>query len=86
MIKIDHNCRTVIVDGVTIHPTATEFNLICFLAKHPGYKRSRVQIMDHLGIGEDSADVAVDSHVKRIRARGIRAIKTAYCVGYYWEE
>ncbi len=83
---IDLDRRTVTIGAVTLRPRRIEFDIIAYLAAHPGFVRTRWQILDAVGLSHNSNDRAVDTHVKRIRAHGISAIKTSPSVGYYWED
>lgn len=83
---IDREARTVIIDGRAIRLQRLGFDLCAYLAAHPGAVRTRVQIMDAIGIPVVSSDRAVDSHVKRIRAAGVTQIIAAPAVGYYWQD
>ncbi|MEO6299946.1 MAG: winged helix-turn-helix domain-containing protein [Paracoccaceae bacterium] len=84
-VFVDPDCRTITQGKITVRPTRAEFDIIYYLSARPGFVRSRAQIMDAMGAGEEASDRAIDTHVKRIRAYGIRALKTSRGVGYYWE-
>lgn len=66
----------------------TEFWMVHALALHPGHVRSRTQLMEDARIVVDEGTVT--SHIKRIRAKFIRAdsgfaaIDTVYGMGYRW--
>ena len=83
---IDREARTVTVGGRVIRLQRLGFDLCAYLAEYPGAVRTRVQIMDAIGIPADASDRAIDSHVKRIRAAGVTQIVTAPAVGYYWQD
>ncbi|MGE5715062.1 MAG: response regulator transcription factor [Acidobacteriota bacterium] len=73
--------------NTTIDLTATEFQILATLARHPGRVFTRTQILDARGGAGESFDRAVDSHVKNIRKKlegGERSVyvQTVYGVGY----
>ena len=69
--------------------TVTEFRLLHALARHPGYARTREQLLQE-GYPHDQyvSDRTIDSHVKRLRRKlegvepGFGAIETVYGLGY----
>jgi DNA-binding response OmpR family regulator len=83
---IDLEGRTVTTSGQVIRLPRLGFDLCAYLAAHPGAVRTRVQIMDAIGIPADVSDRAVDSHVARARKAGVVQIATAAAVGYYWQD
>ena len=85
-VTVDAMRRTITVKGKVIRPSCAQFEICRYLSSHPGAVRSRAQIMDAAGIGLDVCDTAIRDHVKRLRALGISAIRTAQGVGYYWAE
>ena len=85
-VTVDELRRTVTINGKVIRPSCAQFEICRYLASRPGAVRSRVQIMDAAGIGLDVSDTAIRDHVKRLRALGVTAIRTAQGVGYYWAE
>ena len=88
-LEIDAATRSVVVHGQAVDLTAREFDLLNFLARHPGQVFSRDQLMDRvweLGFYSDTTTVTV--HVRRLRAK-IEAdasspqwIETVWGVGY----
>lgn len=70
-LEIDITSRTVRRDGAELALTAREFDLLAFLAAHPGRVFSRAQLLrrvwqtdpDYLG------DATVTEHVHRLRAK-----------------
>ena len=88
-LEIDPNTRQVVAHGRATDLTAREFDLLLFLARHPGQVFSRDQLMDRvwrLPIYADTTTVTV--HVRRLRAK-IEAdasdplwIQTVWGVGY----
>jgi two-component system response regulator ResD len=88
-LEIDPATRTAVVRGQRVELTAREFDLLLFLARHPGQVFSRDQLMDrvwNLTFYGDTTTVTV--HVRRLRAK-IEAnpsnpdwIQTVWGVGY----
>jgi two-component system, OmpR family, response regulator ResD len=88
-LEIDPETRRVIVDGREAELTAREFDLLHFLAEHPGQVFSRDQLMDQVWqfpFYSDTTTVTV--HVRRLRAKietdasNPRWIETVWGVGY----
>jgi two-component system alkaline phosphatase synthesis response regulator PhoP len=74
---------------VPIDLTATEFELLVALARHPGRIFTRTQLLDAIhGVEVDAFDRAIDTHVKNIRrkiepdTRSPRYVLTVYGIGY----
>jgi two-component system, OmpR family, response regulator ResD len=88
-LVVDPATRTVVVRGEHVDLTGREFDLLAFLARHPGQVFSRDQLMDRvwdLAFYSDTTTVTV--HVRRLRAK-IEAddsnpqwIETVWGVGY----
>jgi two-component system response regulator ResD len=88
-LRIDPGMRTVSLDGEEISLTQREFDLLAYLASHPGQVFSRDQLMDAVWgfpFYEDTSTVTV--HVRRLRAKlgddpsTPRFIETVWGVGY----
>ncbi len=88
-LRIDPAMRTVSLDGEEISLTQREFDLLAYLASHPGQVFSRDQLMDAVWgfpFYEDTSTVTV--HVRRLRAKlgddpsAPRFIETVWGVGY----
>jgi two-component system, OmpR family, response regulator ResD len=88
-LRIDPGMRTVTLDGKEIALTQREFDLLAFLAAHPGQVFSRDQLMDAVWgfpFYNDTSTVTV--HVRRLRAKlgddsaEPRFIETVWGVGY----
>jgi len=69
--------------------TATEFQLLSTLARHPGRVFTRAQLLDAVrGTEVDAFERAIDAHIKNIRrkverdSRKPRYVLTVYGVGY----
>jgi len=84
--------RQVEVAGKSIELTAREFDLLEFLAKHPGHVFSRDELLDRVwdwAYASDGGTVTV--HIRRLRqkiepdAERPRYIKTVWGVGYKFE-
>jgi two-component system, OmpR family, response regulator ResD len=88
-LEIDPATRTVVVRGREADLTVREFDLLHFLARHPGQVFSRDQLMDRVwqfSFYSDTTTVTV--HIRRLRAK-IEAdasnpqwIQTVWGVGY----
>lgn len=91
-LSIDSAAIVVMVRGVPITTTATEFRLLEYLARHPGRVFTRDNLLD--AVWRDTAFVtprSVDVYVRRLREK-IEAdpenpeyIKTVRAVGYKFE-
>jgi two-component system, OmpR family, response regulator ResD len=88
-LRIEPAARAVVVDGREIALSAREFDLLLFLAQHPGQVFSRDRLMElvwQLSDYTDSSTVTV--HVRRLRAKlepdpeHPRFIQTVWGVGY----
>lgn len=76
-------------DGTSIELTATEFQLLAAMARHPGRVFTRSQLLDAIhGVAFEAYERAIDAHVKNIRRklepdpRAPRYLLTVYGVGY----
>jgi DNA-binding response OmpR family regulator len=88
-MTIDPDGRRVFVRGEEVSLTQREFDVLLFLARHPGQAFSRNQLMDaiwHYSFYTDTSTVTV--HIRRLRAK-IEAdparpchIQTVWGVGY----
>ena len=88
-VTIDIPKRRVTVDGAEVDLTATEFDLLLTLARHPGRIYTRAQLLDSIhGVSFDSYERSVDAHVKNLRRKiepdpkRPRLVLTVYGVGY----
>ncbi len=88
-LAIDPAARTVTLDEQPIELTQREFELLLFLARHPGQAFTRDQLMDHVwqySFYIDTSTVTV--HIRRLRAKlepdpsRPRHIETVWGVGY----
>jgi two-component system phosphate regulon response regulator PhoB len=69
-VIIDARRHEVLVDGVTVNLTATEFKLVHFLAQHPGWVFTRDQLMGKV-MGHDNfiIDRNIDVHIQAVRKK-----------------
>jgi two-component system, OmpR family, response regulator ResD len=88
-LEIDPVGRRVAVDGEEVALTVREYDLLLFLARHPGQVFSRDQLMDAVwqyAFYTDTSTVTV--HIRRLRAKieadpsSPRWIETVWGVGY----
>jgi two-component system alkaline phosphatase synthesis response regulator PhoP len=88
-LTLDVPRMTVARSGEAIELTATEFQLLAAMARHPGRVFTRTQLLDAVrGEEVEAFDRAIDAHVKNIRRkieidpRRPRYLLTVYGVGY----
>ena len=88
-LRIDPAARQVLVEGREAQLTQREFDLLLFLARHPGRVFNRNQLMDAVwqySFYSDTSTVTV--HIRRLRAKvetdpaEPRRIQTVWGVGY----
>ncbi|MFE9689722.1 response regulator transcription factor [Micromonospora sp. NPDC005806] len=86
-IEISPAERRVVKDGVEVHLTPTEFDLLVHLAGRPRTVLPRERLLaDVWGWAEGSGTRTVDSHVKALRRKlGADLIRTVHGVGYALE-
>ena len=89
-IEINPGRRQVIVEGKSVELTYTEFEILNYLARRPGWVFTRSQIMDSVR-GEDYfvTDRSVDVQIVGLRKKLLSAgqhIKTVRGVGYRFSE
>jgi DNA-binding response OmpR family regulator len=85
VVRLDPGTRRVEVDGVAVHLTATEFDLLAALLRRPGQVFSREQLLSSVwGTADYGGSRTVDVHVAQLRAKlGPQApIRTHRGVGY----
>ncbi len=92
-LVVDLSRRRVWVDGEQVDLTATEFEILSFLAAHPGWVYSRQQIMQQLWDENFYGEArSADVHIQRIRKkieqdpRNPRYIQTVRGIGYKFAE
>lgn len=89
-LVIDSTKHQVTLKNIPLDLTSTEFNLLKFLASHPGKVFTREQLIDQVW-SENSfiVDRAVDVHIRRLRQKLLSAseyIITIRGVGYRFKE
>lgn len=91
-LSIDPATRLVTVRGETIDLTATEFNLLYFLAHHPRQVFSRDQLLENVwGFSEYVDPSTVTVHIRRLREKveenpsEPHHLLTVWGVGYKFE-
>lgn len=88
-VSLDIPKRRVTVRDREVELTATEFDLLLTLARHPGRIYTRAQLLDSVhGVAFESYERSIDAHVKNIRRkiesdpRHPQLVLTVYGVGY----
>lgn len=84
-IEMDERSRRVLVDGSPVEFTATEFDLLAFLLRHPGQVFNRDQLLAEVwGYAAAGGSRTVDVHIAQVRAKlgGHSPIRTVRGVGY----
>jgi DNA-binding response OmpR family regulator len=88
-LEIDLKTRELKVDGHEVDLTPTEFDLLAYLARHPGQVFTRLQLLREVqGYTYDSFARTIDTHVKNLRRKieqdpkTPRYILTVHGVGY----
>jgi two-component system alkaline phosphatase synthesis response regulator PhoP len=89
-IEIHPGRREVRVDGASIDLTFTEFGILHFLSRHPGWVFTRYQIVeavhgDDYAVTDRSIDVQIVSLRKKLGSAG-SVIETVRGVGYRFKE
>jgi DNA-binding response OmpR family regulator len=86
-VHVDRSARRVAVDGIDVHLTPTEFDLLVCLASSPGTVHTREQLLAEVWDWPDAAGTrTVDSHVKSLRGKlGADLVRTVHGVGYALE-
>jgi two-component system, OmpR family, response regulator ResD len=91
-LVIEPDARRVLRGGEEVALTQREFDLLLFLARHPGHVFSRGQLMDavwHYSFYTDTSTVTV--HIRRLRAKievtpeEPRWVQTVWGVGYRFQ-
>ena len=89
-LRIEPTSRRVVVDGTDVDLTPKEFDLLAFLATHPGHVFSRVQLLDRVWYSSSEwlGEATVTEHVHRLRLKlesdpsRPRLLRTVRGVGY----
>jgi DNA-binding response OmpR family regulator len=92
-VRLDLEKREVTVAGRLADLTATEFDLLVVLARHPGRVFTRLELLDRVqGYAFEGYERTVDAHIKNLRRkiepdpRQPRYLLTVYGVGYKFSE
>jgi DNA-binding response OmpR family regulator len=92
-VTLDLPHRTAQVRGRPVELTATEFDLLAVLARHPGQVFTRMQLLDLVqGEAYEGYERTIDVHVKNLRRklgddpRNPRYIVTVRSVGYKFSD
>lgn len=88
-LQINVEARSVVVDGMSIDLTPTEFDILLFLIENRQKPMSREQIANSItSMGEDTALRSIDTHIRNIRskiddnAKEPRFIQSVWGIGY----
>lgn len=86
-VRIDLLERRVEREGVEVHLTRTEFDLLAYLVERPRAALSRDALLAEIwGWGDGAGSRTIDSHVKALRRKlGNELIRTVHGVGYALE-
>ena len=89
-LQISFSEKKVYQNGQEILLNRHEYDTLVYLARHPGWVRSKEQIYEAVfGFDGTADDSAVAEHVKNIRAKlkafGLSPIETVWGVGYKWK-
>ena len=92
-LEINFDKRHVICRGSVIELTSTEFELLGYLARHPGHVFSRADLLDKIwGYHHSGYEHTVNSHINRLRTK-IEAdpsrpeyVLTVWGVGYKFRD
>ncbi|MDJ0751033.1 MAG: response regulator transcription factor [Woeseiaceae bacterium] len=92
-VNIDPSRREVTLHGESVELTAREFDLLEYLARHPGRVFRRADLLDKVwGYGHEGYEHTVNSHINRLRAKiepdpsHPAMIVTVWGVGYKFAE
>ena len=84
-VTLDRGARRVLVDGNEVTLTATEFDLLAYLMRHPGRVITRDHLLEEVwGYASAVGTRTVDVHVAQVRAKlgDASPIRTVRGVGY----
>ncbi len=88
-MQVNAEMRSVVVDGVNIDLTPTEFDILMFLIENRHKPMSREQIANGISsMGEDTMLRSIDTHIRNLRckiddnAREPRFIQSVWGIGY----
>ena len=84
-LSIDTDTRSVVVDGAPVDLTSMEFELLLILARRPGKKLSRDDILSELrGIDAAILTRSVDIMVSRLRGKISDSVKPPRFIQTIW--
>lgn len=88
-LLMDLDRREVMINGLPIELTATEFNLLRTLLENPGYAFTRSELIEQaLGYEYEGSERTLDSHMRNLRRKieptpgQTTYIQTVYGIGY----
>ena len=88
-LKIDTNAHVVTSEGKPLQLTPKEYDLLSFLAAHPGNAFTRDQILNHVWGYDYYGDArTVDTHIRSLRdklGKYAAAVVTVWGTGYRFE-
>ncbi len=92
-LQIDTQKHQAIIDSKVVELTAREFDLLLYLAQHPGRVYSRAQLLDAVwGYDHDGYEHTVNTHINRLRNKiesnlsEPEFVHTVWGVGYKFAE
>lgn len=89
-LRINETAHEVSIDGINIHLTNKEYDLLMYFLRNPNKVISRERLLDNVwGMENDSNDRTVDTHIKMLRKNlGVLGsdIVTVRGVGYKFEK
>jgi two-component system alkaline phosphatase synthesis response regulator PhoP len=92
-LEIDRSGYSVARSGEPIKLSRTEFNLLVYLAQHPGQAFTRSQLLNRLhGYAHTGYDRSIDAHIKNLRRKlepnpsEPRYILTVFGIGYKFND
>ncbi len=88
-LQVNVEAHSVVVDGMSVDLTPTEFEILLFLIENRPKPMSREQIANSIAtMGEDSTLRSIDTHIRNIRskiddsAKEPRFIQSVWGIGY----
>lgn len=87
-ILLQHHNRSLIVKGIPVEVTPTEYRILELFMEHPDQVFSRLQLIEKVqGYAFEGYERTIDSHIKNLRKKlgesgSPHYIKTVYGVGY----
>lgn len=89
ILYIDQKSRCASLDGKELELTATEFDLLWYMARRPNQVFSRAQLLESVwGYSHNGYEHTVNSHINRLRAKiekdaaSPNIVQTVWGVGY----